>query len=231
MQAVILAAGRGTRMRELTENTPKPLLEVAGKTLLEHKFEMLPYDVDEIILVVGYLGSKIHERFGGVWKGKDILYVEQDKLDGTAGALWRARQILKDEFLVMMGDDLYSKEDANRCIAIDGWTMLVQKTDSMAMGGCVIVDEDGDITDIEEGNHAGKPGLINTNMMSLDTRLFDHPLIPKAPGSEEYGLPQTVLAAAKSSGIPFEAVESTFWFQITDPEDLEKAEQFLEQEK
>jgi NDP-sugar pyrophosphorylase family protein len=216
-------------MGTLTDNVPKPLLEVGGKTLLEHKFDILPYDVDEIILVVGYHGGAILDRFGGGYNGKRILYVEQEKIDGTAGALWQARSVLHDRFLVLMGDDLYAKEDADRCIAIHDWTMLVQETDHMSQGGCVIADAQGNVTEIEEGDHGGKPGLISTNMFALDTRIFDYPLVPKSTGSEEFGLPQTILAASKRSNIPFSAVKSSFWFQITNPEDLEKAAQILKE--
>jgi UDP-N-acetylglucosamine diphosphorylase / glucose-1-phosphate thymidylyltransferase / UDP-N-acetylgalactosamine diphosphorylase / glucosamine-1-phosphate N-acetyltransferase / galactosamine-1-phosphate N-acetyltransferase len=228
MQAVILAAGRGTRMGALTESTPKPLLEVAGKTLLEHKFDMLPYDVNEVIVVVGYLGGEIQKRFGGTYKDKHVFYVEQEKLDGTAGALWRARSIVKDRFLVMMADDLYSKEDADRCIATQGWTMLVERTEHMQQGGNVVTDKKGDIVAIEEGDHGGKLGLISTNLFVLDPRIFDFDLVPKAPGSDEFGLPQTILSASKKSGTPFVAVESTFWLQITEPQDLQKAEEILQ---
>lgn len=228
MQAVILAAGRGTRMGKLTENMPKPLLEVGGKTLLEHKFDNMPFDVDEIIIVVGYFGSSIHDRFGGFYKDKTLLYVEQENpTGGTADALWEAKDALHDKFLVFMGDDLYSKYDSDRCAAIDGWTMLVEKTEHMTQGGNVVVDKKGTIVAIEEGDHKGKAGLINTNMFALDTRLFDFDMVPKAPGSSEFGLPQTILAASQRSGIPFSAVESTFWIQITEPDDLEKAEQML----
>src|SRR3989338_3733767 len=109
MQAVILAAVRGTRMKELTEGTPKALLEISGKPLLQYEFDSLPEVVDEVIIIVGYMGSMIQQRFGGIYKDKKIFYVEQDVLDGTAGALWRAKDILSDRFLVMMADDLYGR--------------------------------------------------------------------------------------------------------------------------
>lgn len=232
MQAVVLAAGRGTRMGELTASTPKVLLEVGGKTLLEHKLDILPNDVDEIILIVGYFGSTIQSRFGGVYGDKKILYVEQERLDGTAGALWRARSILKDQFLVMMGDDIYSQEDIIRCVSkTGGWTMLVQEMEHMNMGGRVSTDKKGNIVGVEEGDYAGKPGLINTNMFMLDTRIFNSPMVLKATGSDEFGLPQTAVTAAKKQGIPFYAIPATFWIQITTPEDLQKAGEILAQQR
>jgi bifunctional UDP-N-acetylglucosamine pyrophosphorylase/glucosamine-1-phosphate N-acetyltransferase len=217
-------------MGELTENTPKPLLEVSGKSLLEHKFDALPETVDEVILIVGYLGSHIQNRFGGSYKGKRILYIEQEVLDGTMGALSRAKDILHDRFVVMMGDDIYSSYDVERCIETPDWSLLVEVTEHMNAGGCIIADESGAIIDIEEGNHGGKPGMVSTNLFVLDTRIFQYPMIPKAEGSPEYGLPQTVVAAAKASGVPFVALPSSFWIQITEPNDLARAEEILKEQ-
>lgn len=227
MQVVILAAGRGSRMNELTDSLPKPLLEVNGKTLLEYKFDALPEEVTEIILIVGYMSEVIQQKCGDTYGGKMITYVHQDVLDGTAGALWRAKDILHDRFLVMMGDDLYSKEDAVRCIALNEWVLLVQETEHMNAGGCIVTDGTDTVLGIEEGEHGGKPGLVSTNLFVLDTRLFDYPMIPKSQGSTEYGLPQTVLEAAKKSGIPFLTSRATQWIQITSPDDIQKAEALL----
>ncbi|HVU75371.1 MAG TPA: nucleotidyltransferase family protein [Candidatus Paceibacterota bacterium] len=184
MQAVILAAGRGSRMGELTESTPKPMLMVHGKTLLEHKLDALPHDVDEVIFIVGHYGGVIHDYFGGVYKDKKIFYVEQDVLDGTGGALWRAKDILKDRFIVMMGDDLYSANDITAVQSCDEWCMAVWKTDEIK-GGIVNVDAHHHIVSITEGNKTGN-GYAGTNLFGLDTRLFEFPLIPKAEGSPEY---------------------------------------------
>ncbi|HEX2792777.1 MAG TPA: sugar phosphate nucleotidyltransferase [Candidatus Paceibacterota bacterium] len=227
MQAVILAAGRGTRMNELTTTVPKPMLLVSGKTLIEHKLDALPGSVDEVIFIVGYQGDAIRERFGDAYGGRSIRYVEQGTLDGTAGAVWRAKDLIKDRFVVLMGDDIYGTNDIARSTRVLDWSIVVERTDTMGAGGSMVVDEKGSVVAIEEGDHRGKPGLMNTNLMTLDTRLFDFPLVPKAAGSDEYGLPQTVVAAAQAGGIPLTAVYSTFWIQVTAPEDLALAEERL----
>lgn len=227
MQAVILAAGKGTRMKELTQSVPKPMLKVNGKTLIEHKLDVLPPEVTEVILIIGYQGDVIREYFKEAFGGRAIRYVEQEDLNGTAGALWLARPLLTDRFIVMMGDDLYARADVEACFAAPEWSVLVEDTQTMASGGRMVMDENGNIVDIEEGDHTGKPGLMNTNMLALDPRLFDYPMVPKAQGSDEFGLPQTVLAASKASGIALAAVRSTFWIQVTAPEDLTKAEAAL----
>lgn len=227
MQAVILAAGKGTRMKELTQSVPKPMLKVLRKTLIEHKLDALPEGVDEVILIVGYQADVIRNYFKDSFGGRRIRYVVQEELNGTAGALWLARPYLSERFVVMMGDDIYAREDVEACLASPDWSVLVEETETMASGGRMVMDESGHIVDIEEGDHTGKPGLMNTNLLALDPRLFEYPLVPKTQGSDEYGLPQTVLAASIASGIPLAAVRSTFWIQVTAPEDLQKAEEAL----
>ncbi|KKQ79283.1 MAG: hypothetical protein UT03_C0063G0001, partial [Candidatus Moranbacteria bacterium GW2011_GWD2_38_7] len=64
MQIVILAAGRGTRMKDLTDNVPKPMLQINGKPILAYKLEALPEEIDEVIFVVGYFGNQIQQYFG-----------------------------------------------------------------------------------------------------------------------------------------------------------------------
>jgi NDP-sugar pyrophosphorylase family protein len=70
-------------------------------------------------------------------------------------------------------------------------------------------------------------GAVSTNMFALDPRIFDYPAVPKKAGSEELGLPQTVVAASKASGIPLNVVEATRWIQITNPDDLVTATKLL----
>jgi len=227
MQALILAAGRGTRMRDLTSETPKPMLQVSGRTLIEHKLEALPVEVDEVILVIGYQGDAIRDYFGNESHGRRMAYVVQEEMNGTAGAVWAARNLLHGRFLVLMGDDLYAREDMEQCIATPDWSMVVARVDAMQAGGCVAVDERGQITGIEEGDHGGRPGLVGTNLFVLDMRFFDMPAVPKAVESSELGLPQTAVMISRAEAMPFRAIETSFWHQITSPEDLAEAEKRL----
>lgn len=226
MYAVILAAGRGTRMGNLTIDRPKPMLEVAGKTLLQHKFDVLPESVDNIVIVVGYLASVIQNAYGDSYNGKRIHYVTQENpVGGTADALWHAKDLLTGKFVVMMGDDIYVREDISACLAHE-WALLVQRVPDTIVGGRVITDAENNIVDIVEGNSGGS-GAVSTNLFVLDTRIFDFPQVAKAAGSTEMGLPQTVLAASRASGIPFTVVEATRWVQITNPNDITTAGELL----
>lgn len=227
MQAVILAAGRGTRMNTLTDSVPKPMLKVAGKTLLEHKFDVLEGVFDEIVLIIGYQGDVIRNAFGDSYNGKKLTYVVQDELNGTMGALALAKPFLHGRFIILMGDDIYGADDIARSVAASDWVMLVEDTKSMAAGGRIVTDEAGKVVAIEEGDHRGKPGLFNTNLFVLDPTVFDYPMVPKAEGSVEYGLPQTVLAASLASSTPLHAIPAHEWFQVTAPEDIERAEAYL----
>ncbi|KND50398.1 MAG: bifunctional UDP-N-acetylglucosamine pyrophosphorylase / Glucosamine-1-phosphate N-acetyltransferase [Parcubacteria bacterium C7867-007] len=224
MQVIILAAGRGTRMGTLTDSVPKPMLKVHGKTLLEHKFDILPADCEEIILVVGYKAEVIRDAYGDSYKGIPVRYIEQETLDGTGGAVWLARPFIKDRFAVLMGDDIYGAEDLAATLAAPDWALLVERTKNMAEGGIMVVDENNHVLGIEEGDHRGKAGVMNTNLFVLDTRVFEFPLVPKAAGSSEFGLPQTVVEASKAFGIPVHAIDSTSWVQVTAPEDIARAE-------
>jgi NDP-sugar pyrophosphorylase family protein len=139
-------------------------------------------------------------------------------------ALMQAKEHLTEKFLVMMGDDIYSTEDIRAVVAHD-WALLVQRVPDTKVGGRVIIDVDHTVTDIIEGGEG--EGAVSTNMFALDPRIFDYPPVPKAPGSTELGLPQTVINASKASGIPLNVVEATRWIQITSPDDLMRAEEAL----
>ncbi len=108
MKAVILAGGYGKRLRPLTEEVPKPLVEVAGKPIIIWQIEWLKkYGIRDFIILVGYLRHRIIERLGsGQSLGVRVAYVVEDEPLGTGGALKNAEHLLRGEevFLVLNGD-------------------------------------------------------------------------------------------------------------------------------
>ena len=116
MQAVILAAGKGTRMEPLTLTRPKVLLKFAGKNMLEHNLEQLVGLVSEVLIVIGYKGEMICKEIGDSFKGMKIKYVWQRNQNGPGGALMLCARKLKDKFIVLNGDDFYSAKDIKKCL-------------------------------------------------------------------------------------------------------------------
>ncbi len=227
MQAVILCAGKGTRMGELTTHVPKPLLLVNGKTLLEHKLDRLPDSVSEVILVIGYLGEKIKEKIGSEYNGRPIRYAEDTQLTGTAHALWSARDLLNGRFLVMMGDDIYDTQALEAC-AQHNFAIACVPVTRDETGSRIVLNESDNLIDFvthkwyltirENGGH------VFTGLYSLTTDIFNYEPV-KLETKEEWGLPQTLLIAAKDH--PVKIIETNNWISITHEDDLVEAAKLL----
>jgi MurNAc alpha-1-phosphate uridylyltransferase len=107
MKAMILAAGRGERLRPLTDETPKPLIKVAGRSLIEYHIENLASaGIKEIIINTAWLAEKIHQQLGdGSHYGVSIEYSDEGTAMETAGGIINALPLLgNDPFLVVNGD-------------------------------------------------------------------------------------------------------------------------------
>jgi len=110
MQAVVLAAGEGTRMRPLTENTPKPMLPVADRPLVAHTADTaIEAGAEELIFVVGYEADAVREFFGDSYNGVPVEFAVQEEQLGTADAVNAASEYLDGPFAVLNGDNLYDE--------------------------------------------------------------------------------------------------------------------------
>ena len=94
MQAVILAAGKGTRMLPLTQTTPKPMLLVSGMPILARILEVLPSEITEVLIIVGYLSEQIEQYFGTTYNGRSLRYIQQAEPKGTYAALELAKPFI-----------------------------------------------------------------------------------------------------------------------------------------
>jgi len=224
MQAVILAAGLGMRMRPLTDTVAKPLLKIGERPLLEYTFDALPDEVDEVIMVIGYLGEQVRAYLGENFRGRIIKYAVQERLEGTAKALWEAKSLLHGRFLVLMADDIYAKADIRKCLTHER-AMLVMRSASVGPGGKVLLGDNARFLGVEEGKSHPLGSLISTNAFVLTPELWSYEPVKLTDREGEWGLPQTVVAMSKD--YPVAVVEATRWIKITTPEDLKFAEQLL----
>jgi len=126
MKAIILAAWEGTRLKPITNTTPKPLIKIVWKTIIEHNLESIYKDVDEIIIVVKYLKEKFPEILWDNYKWTKITYITQADEKGTAAAIKNIN--ISWDFLLLNWDSIFDKWDLEKIINLKWYWALVQET-------------------------------------------------------------------------------------------------------
>lgn len=220
MQAVILAAGEGSRMRPLTYSRPKAMIPIANKPLLEHIIlEASKAGINEFILVVGYQENKVREYFGNGEKWQvSIDYVLQKRVVGTANALMMTRDLVGDKFLVMNGDIITTIDDIARLAGCDGTTIAVKEVQDATGLGVIEVDGERVAAIYEKSEHPPSK-LANTGFY-----LFTHDIFsaisetPKSPRGE-YELPLSLeLMIRQGRTVLYRELD--YWLDVSYPWDL-----------
>ena len=224
MQCIILAAGKGTRLRPLTESTPKPLVLLDGKPLLDHIVAALPSAVEELIIVTGYLGEQIREHCGDEYFGRQVTYIEQTEQKGTGHALWLCKDLVKGRFLYMFADDLHGANDLARVTSYTR-AMLTLTTPNPERFGIVVRHPDGTLAEFIEKPEHPPSNLASTGVFMLDEHIFKYK--PTVENNGEFYHTDMIREYAKE--YPIAVVEQQTWIPIGYPEDLDKAAQRLSQ--
>lgn len=222
-QAVIMAAGLGTRMRPLTNHTSKGLLKIKGRPLLEWTFDFLPDQIKEVVITVNYLGDQIKNHFGDEWKGRKVKYVFQKELNGTGGAIHACKGILRDKFLVINGDDLFYKNDLEK-LCREELAAMAYEVEDPSKYGVFKMDKEGNLLDIIEKPKTKEYKLANIGAYALNKNFFDYDLMQIT--ETEFGLPQTV--AKMTDKYKVKIIPAEHWFSVGSPKDLEKAQTEIE---
>lgn len=242
MKAVILAAGKGTRMRELTDELPKPMLRVWGKPILEHILTgVISAGIREIFIVTGHRADTIEEYFGaGAAWGVTIAYGRQAVQDGTGKAPEVAREFARDDdFLLSYGDILVRPETYQQMVrrfqeASFAGLLTVKQGEEVNKGAIVILDQDfcfdlliekPSPAQIDQLRGAGKlkpgdPLWYNTGIYIFTPRLFDHTArLQKSPRGE-YELTDAI-SSMRAAGLRLAGLEIPGrWVDVRDPEVL-----------
>jgi NDP-sugar pyrophosphorylase family protein len=212
MDAIILAAGLGTRLRPHTLTTPKPLLPIRGRPILDWTLAALPKAVGRVVVVTHHLADQIEAYLRRQSHFNDWATVYQQTPRGTGDAFKNCRAAVRaDRFLVLNGDDLFAASDLARLVE-KPTGMLVHAVDEPKKFGIVFSRPDGTLEKLVE-----KPDLTGRRMANIGAYLFpraafdiDLPLSPRG----EYEITDAVSALAARG--PFYTVEAKAWLPIGD---------------
>jgi glucose-1-phosphate thymidylyltransferase len=173
MQAVILAAGEGTRLRPFTMSKPKVMLPVGNKPILAYVLKALVDNgLSEIIIVVGYKKERIMSFFGDGSKfGAKITYIVQEKQLGTAHALLHVKNLIKGDFILVAGDNIIDKESVSRIIRDDRPAVLVTESEQPSKYGVIDLDDDRVVSIIEKPERR-IGNIINTGVYKFNKEIF-----------------------------------------------------------
>ncbi|MBD3182916.1 NTP transferase domain-containing protein [Candidatus Poribacteria bacterium] len=219
MKAMILAAGKGTRLRPLTENIPKPMVPLHGKPLLEYTIEWLKdYGFKQIAINLHHQPHVIinHFKNGERW-GVDITYSEEKELLGTAGAVKRLSWFFNEPFLVVYGDNL-SNCKLNRLIREHkensaSATIALFKREDTSSSGVAEMDTHNRIKRFIEKPKEGQTqsNLVNAGIYFLEPEVIAH--IPKDQ-PYDFGrqlLPDLLMKEQELYGYIMSESEKLYW--------------------
>ena len=227
-KAVLLAAGRGTRMRELTQEIPKPMLQVRGKPVLQHIVEGLRgAGLTDFLVIVGWRAEVVRDFFGdGSTLGVRMEYATQLEQNGTGKVVELAREFVgNDMFVLSYGDVLTAPGNyPGICATLTGAEAVVsvKRNEDVTQGGAVFVNEKFELIDLREKPKAGEPTSpwYNAGIYAFRPSIFDYIAKLERSPRGEYELTDAIrnLALAGNKVQAFELEGA--WADVRDPEIL-----------
>ncbi|MDD2907814.1 MAG: sugar phosphate nucleotidyltransferase [Candidatus Gracilibacteria bacterium] len=171
MKAIILAAGEGSRLRPLTNTIPKPMINIYGKSILEHNIENIYKYVVEITIVVKYKAEIIENHFGNNYKGVPINYHMQNDEKGTGAAI---KGIESDfDIIILNGDSIFNKNDLKTILEYKGYGALAKQVASPEKYGIFKVDSENNIREIIEKPENYVGNLANLGVYKFNPQILE----------------------------------------------------------
>ena len=229
-RAVLLAAGRGTRMRDLTADLPKPMIKVRGKPILLHIVEGLQTaGIKNFLIIVGYHGDTVREYFGdGTCFGLRIKYATQVVQDGTGRVVDLARDFTENmPFVLSYGDILVDPHNYESIVDLGDDVeaiISVKRDEDVSKGGAVFLNEQMDLIDLREKPKPGEATSpwYNAGLYAFRPSIFEFTARLQPSPRGEYELTDAIRELAQS-GKKVKALELIGeWADVRDPEILAK---------
>ena len=224
MKAVVLAGGEGTRLRPLTFSTPKQMLPVAGRPVIERVVEKLGcHGVDEVVLSLGYRPDAFIRAYpGGTCAGVALTYVVEDSPLDTAGALaFAAREAgVGDGTFVAMNADVLTEIDVTALVEFHhlsggAATIALTPVEDPSLFGVVPVDGRGQVEAFIE-----KPltGLAPTKMINAGVYVLGPSFLDRVPAGRRVSVEREVFPALAEDGVLYALGSDALWTDMGTPE-------------
>jgi NDP-sugar pyrophosphorylase family protein len=241
--AIILAAGMGSRLRPLTIDRPKPLVEVHGTPILHNALRHLAaVGVTRATVVVGYRKDVIERSCGRDLAGIEINYVESSVFDrtGSAYSLWLAREtLLQGDTLLLEGDVFFEEAMLHKVLRGNGNVAAVDVFDEAMTGSAVSLSPDGGVLEFRMNQTAANLGVEpiykTVNIYRFTARSLRRTIVPgldafiAAGGSRGY-IEQFLAPLTASRELHLQAVvcRGVRWFEIDNEMDLRRAKEIFD---
>lgn len=204
--------------------TPKPLVKVAGRPILDHVFDALPESITEVIVVVKYLGDQIRQFLGNEYRGRKITCVEGSDKGNAYSFLSTRPHIGKEKFLVLYGDEFMRLENIKKCLAEDLSVITFDSWDPQSHG-IAVLRSDGSVAEIVEKPQKPPSKIGVGGIIVVNDQIFNYQ--PEANSKGEYYFSSLLSQFVKDRRvIAIPAVE--FWGDISVPADIQRIEAILD---
>ena len=229
--AVILAGGLGTRLRPVLSDRPKVLAEVLGRPFLTYLLDQLSSaGAQEVILCAGYMGDRVQEVYGDVYKSLHLLYSQEEEPLGTGGALRLALPRFRSDTVLVMNGDSYIHADLSSYVdwffQIDRKaSLLLAKVPDTSRYGMVKVEKDESVSVFEEKEKAKGAGWINAGVYLVKTSL-----LKSIPSGIAFSLEREFFPSLVGNGL-FGYRSKGRFIDIGTPESYIRAEKFFSEKK
>lgn len=223
MKAILLAGGKGTRLRPLTLHTPKPIVPIFNKPFLQHQIDLLRTvpEIDEVILSLNYQPRRIEELFGdGSEAGLKVRYVVEPNPLGTGGAIKFAAQGVSDSIVVFNGDVL-TQVDLGAVIQLHREraaraTIVLTPVDNPTAYGLVETEPDGTIRRFLEKPN---PNEITCNTINAGIYVLEPSTFDRIPRDTAWSVERAFFPSLIERGESFVAhITSGYWIDIGTPQ-------------
>lgn len=232
MDGVVPAAGRGERLRPLTDEQPKALVEVSDTPLLTHVFDALYPHVDRYVVVVGYRGEQIRDHYGADYRSTPIRYVAQPERRGLADALRRSADVVDASFLHLNGDNVVRGNiggvvSTHLSNSADATLVVERVSRERAKRGGVVELQDDSVVGVVEKPEDPPTRLATTGCFAFSPRIFEACRAIQPSDRGEYELPDAIQWLLEDGGT-VQTVRFEGWrVNVNTPQDVERARERL----